>query len=168
VSIKKFFAGAKMNIAADIKIKILPVSALKVSKIDYCYPSKEKASVLEIGNSVLNASGAPFDSFLYLSTVAKEKETETLLLLAFQMKLANQASKDPQVINDDTVNCEFTKINDSVAKDLAQTDFVCIILGFCKGNFDENKLPSKCVVISREEQVDFYGPSYYHRLNNRF
>ena len=99
-----------------------------------------------------------FDSFLYLETTTKD-----LLLLAFQMKLADQ---DSQVISDNTVNHEFMKINDCVAKHLNGIDFLCIILGRCDGSFDESKIPSKCVVLSRQEQLEFYGPFYSQRLNN--
>ncbi|KAI8892808.1 hypothetical protein BC833DRAFT_625470, partial [Globomyces pollinis-pini] len=61
VSLKELFAGAKMNIPVDIEIKIPSLEALKVSKIDYCYPSTKPP--IAIGDIVLNADGAPFDSF---------------------------------------------------------------------------------------------------------
>ena len=160
VSLKEFFAGAKKNIPDDIQIKIPSFESLKHSKISFRYPST-RAPFFAVGDMVLNANGAPFDSFLYLETTADP------LLLAFQMKLANEDSQTPQVISDDTVNREFTKINNTISTHLPGTDFVCIILGFCRGTFDEKRLPSKCVVISREEQMNFYGESYYHRLNNR-
>ena len=49
---------------------------------------------------------------------------------------------------------------------VAGTEFVAIILGRCRGTFSENMLPSQCVVVSKEQQMNFYGESYYHRLNN--
>ena len=159
VSLKKFFAGAKMNIPVDIDIKIPSLAALKVSKIDYRYPST-RAPAFDIGDNVLNGDGAPFDSFLYLDTTTKP------LLFAFQMKLAQHDSTTQQVISNDTVNHEFNKINNSVSEYVAGTDFVAIILGRCRGTFSENMLPSKCVVVSKEQQMNFYGESYYHRLNN--
>ena len=158
-SLTKFFAGAKMNIPADIELKIPSLETLKVSKIDYLYPST-KAPAFEIGDNVFNGNGAPFDSFLYLEA------TTGRLLLALQMKLANHDSQKKQVVSDETVDREFKKIERAVANYLPGTDFVCIILGRCSGTFTENKLPSKCVVVSREEQLNFYGESYYHRLNN--
>ena len=136
VSLKKFFSAAKMNIPVDILIKIPSLQALKLSKIDYRYPSTQ-APAFKIGDNVLNADGAPFDSFLYLETTADP------ILLAFQMKLANQDSQTPQVISDDIVSREFTKINDSIKTHLPRTNFVCVILAHCEGIFDENKLPSK-------------------------
>jgi len=162
ISLKDFFSGAKMNIPADIEIKIPSLGSLKnLEKLSHRYPST-KAPTFEIGDNVLNADGAPFDSFLYLETTADP------ILLAFQMKYANQTSKSPQVINEAIVNKEFTKINSAVTNYLPGTNFVCIILGFYEGTFDENKLPNNCVVISKQEQLTFYGPSYYHRLHNRF
>ena len=159
VSLKKFFAGAKMNIPIDIDIKIPSLTALKVSKIDYRYPST-RAPAFDIGDNVLNADGAPFDSFLYLNTTTKP------LLFAFQMKLAKHDSTTQQVISNNTVNHEFNKINNAVSEYVAGTEFVAIILGRCRGTFFENMLPSKCVVVSKEQQMNFYGESYYHRLNN--
>jgi hypothetical protein len=161
VSLKDFFAGAKMNIPVDIDIKIPPLATLKVSKIEFRYPST-KAPAFDVGDNVLNADGAPFDSFLYLET------TSHPLLLAFQMKLAKLDSTNQQVIRNDTVDLEFNKINNAVSKYLAGTDFVAVILGRCRGSFSESNLPSKCVVVSKEQQMDFYGESYYHRLNNVF
>jgi hypothetical protein len=145
-----------MNKRWDIKILLL--EALKVSKIDYRYPSTQ-APDFDSGHIVLNTNGAPFDSFLYLDTTTEP------LLFAFQMKLANHDSMTQQVISIETVNSEFNKINNAVSKYVSGTDFVAIILGRCKGTFSENKLPSKCVVVSQEEQMNFYGESYYHRLN---
>ena len=158
IPLKKFFAGAKMNIPVDIDINIPPLAAIKVSKIDCRYPLTN-ASNFEIGDHVLNAAGAPFDSFLYLES------NNGRLLLAFQMKLANQDSQTKQVITNNSVNVEFNKINNVVQECLPGTDFICIILGRCDGKFDENQLPSKCAVVSREEQMEFYGESYYHQLN---
>ena len=158
VSLKEFFAGAKMNVPVNIDIKIPRLADLKVSKIDYRYPST-RAPAFDIGDHVLNADGAPFDSFLYLDTIAGP------LLFAYQMKLAKQDSTTQQILSHDSVNHEFNKINKAIAENLAGTDFVCVILGRCEGTFSENKLPSKCVVVAREDQPSFYGESYYHRLN---
>jgi hypothetical protein len=82
------------------------------------------------------------------------------------MKSAKQESSTQQVIRDDTVKCEFNKINHAVSTCIKGTDFVAIILGNCKGTVTENQLPSNCVVITKEQQKNFYGESYYHRLNN--
>ncbi|KAJ2991733.1 hypothetical protein HDV02_003506 [Globomyces sp. JEL0801] len=158
VSLKEFFAGAKMNISVNIDIKIPSLEALKVSKIDYCYPSTKPS--IAIGDIVLNADGAPFDSFLYLDTNTNP------LLFAFQMKLAKQATTTNQVICDDTIEREFNKINNAVSESILGTNFVAIILGRCEGTFSENNLPRNCVVVSKEQQLKFYGESYYHRLNN--
>ena len=147
-----------MNIPVDIDIKIPVLAALKVSKIDYRYPST-RAPAFDIGDHVLNGDGAPFDSFLYLDTTTKP------LLFAFQMKFTHQDSTIQQVLGNDNVDYEFNKINNAVSKYVAGTDFVAIILGRCRGEFSENKLPSKCVVVSKEQQMHFYGESYYHRLN---
>ena len=51
-----------------------------------------------------------FDSFIYLDTTTNQ------LLFAVRMKLAKQDSATPKVINDDTVNIEFYKINNAVSK----------------------------------------------------
>jgi hypothetical protein len=82
------------------------------------------------------------------------------------MKLAKLDSANQLVIRNETVDEEFNKINNAVSKDLAGTDFVAIILGRCRGSFSESQLPSKCVAVSKEQQMDFYGESYYQRLNN--
>jgi hypothetical protein len=161
VPLKEFFAGAKMNIPVDIDINIPPIEELKISKVSNQYPLS--AAAFTIGDSVLNAAGAPFDSFLYLDTTSNAR-----LLLALQMKLANQDSTTQQVISNETVDDEFNKINNALANHIPGTDFVCIILGRCEGSFTESNLPSKCVVVSREEQLSFYGESFYQRLNNRF
>jgi len=148
-----------MNIPVDIDIKIPPLATLKVSKIDYRYPST-KAPAFDIGDNVLNADGAPFDSFLYLDT------TSNPLLLAFQMKFAKLDSTNPEVICNDTLDNEFNKIKNTVSTYLAGTDFVAVTLSQCSGSFSESKLPSNCIVVSKEQQMDFFGKSCYHRLNN--
>jgi hypothetical protein len=111
-------------------------------------------------NCILNADGAPFDSFVYVETVGNEK-----LLLAFQMKLSNASSSKPSVITLDTVNQEFNKINDTVSKFIKGTDFVLVVLGNCDANISEENLPSKSIVISREEHRLFYGDPYYRRFS---
>ncbi len=158
VSLKDFFAGSKMNIPEDIDIKIPSLEDLKVSMINYRYPSTE-APAFDIGTHVLNGDGAPFDSFMYLNTNTKP------LLLAFQMKMFKQESRTPKVIGDGVVELEFNKINNAVSTCIKGTDFVVIILGNCKGTVTESQLPSKCVVITKEQQKNFYGELYYHRLN---
>ncbi|KAJ2994826.1 hypothetical protein HDV02_001285, partial [Globomyces sp. JEL0801] len=130
-----------MNIPVDIDIKIPSFEVLKVSKIDYRYPSTQ-APPIAIGDSVLNADGAPFDSFLYLNTNTNP------LLFAFQMKLAKQDSTNKQVIRDDTIEREFNKINNAVSEYIPGTDFVAIILCRCEGTFSENNLPSM-MLLSR-------------------
>lgn len=67
VSLKELFDGAKVNIPVDIGTKIPPWASLKVCRIDYRFPSTQ-APAFEIGDNVLNARGAPFDSFMYLET----------------------------------------------------------------------------------------------------
>lgn len=153
VSLKEFFAGAKINIPVDIDIKIPLLADLKVSNITYRYPSTA-APAFNNGHNVLNADGASFDSFLYLDTATNP------LLFAFQSRLANQQSTTQQVIDNDTVDHEFSRINKAVSQYAPGTDFVAIILGRCRGTFSENKLPSKCVVVSKDQQMNFYGESY--------
>ncbi len=81
------------------------------------------------------------------------------------MKFANKKSNNPKKINDIIVAEEYKKINNSVATHLKGTDFVCVILCRCDGNYDPQKLPSKCVVVTRKELEIFYGEPYFHRLD---
>ncbi|KAI3655191.1 hypothetical protein MP638_007279 [Amoeboaphelidium occidentale] len=96
---------------------------------------------------------------MYLETVRNEK-----LLLALQMKLANADSKFPQVIDDKKINEEWNKMNKAISENLPGTNFVGVILGRCKGSFNENNLPGKCLVITKNEHEDYYGDLYYHRI----
>ena len=163
ISLQQLFNGAKFSKLADIRIKIPTESEIIVSKINYRYPST-KAPQFDSGNSVLNGGGAPFDSFIYL-----EQETpgndDKRLLLALQTKLAYQDSGRPQLITNVLVNDEYQKINDTISNFIPGTDFVGVILGHCDGDFTEGNLPSNCVVVSKNEQKNFYGKAYYHRLN---
>jgi hypothetical protein len=156
VSIEKLFSGGKMNISTDLKIKI--PSVINIDKMDYRYPNGESCNI-KVGTSFLNEAGAPFDSFMYVETIHDKP-----LLLAFQMKLSNLDSKSPMILNDQVINKEYNKIKNSVESLLPETDFICIILGRCEGNFDETKIPTNCIVMSKKEQMTYYGESYYHRL----
>jgi hypothetical protein len=157
VSLKDFFAGAIMNIPVDFTIKIPSISDIKVSKIQYRYPATQ-ATPFSAGDSVLNGAGSPFDSFMYVEDVTGNK-----LLLAFQMKLSNPDSRTPQVISNDTVNDEFAKI----VANLNGTDFVCVVLGRCGSALKADTcIGSNCIVVTKNEQLSFYGQSYYNRLNN--
>jgi hypothetical protein len=158
IPLKNFFAGAKSNVDANVKIIVPSISDIRVHKIPYRYPSTQSPD-FPFGISVWNGSGAPFDSFMYVKTTSGSS-----LLLAFQMKLANQDSKRPQVINDDTLKIEFDKVNDCISTHLCGTEFVLIILGQCEGAFIDCNLPHNCVVVSKTEQMSFYGQCYYYRL----
>ena len=164
VTLKQFFNGARTSFPDDYnpEIQIPAIDEIKVSKINNRYPSSSTSSLsFSVGDSVLNADGAPFDSFVYVKTALDSHP----LLLAFQMKLAGKDSQSPQIITACTINAEFNKINNSISKCIPGTDFICVILGRCEGKFTEHDLPGKCIVVSEAEQVHFYGPSYFQRLN---
>ncbi len=126
VPLKQFFHGAITSFPDDYnpEIQIPAFEEIKVSKINSRYPSTSTTSAsFSIGECVLNADGAPFDSFVYVKTVSDSKP----VLLAFQMKLAGKDFKSPQVITTDTINHEINKINKSVGQFISGTEFVCVI-----------------------------------------
>jgi hypothetical protein len=159
VPLSEFFAGAKMNLPVDDHVKIPKLEDIKVVELQKRYPETEKIA-FQMGTSYLNAGGAPFDSFMYLQTERGEP-----LLLAFQMKLSYSKSQTGQVINDSLIHDEYNKVKKVVDETLHNTQFLCIILGRCDGRFKDH-LPDNCVIVSKAEQKNFYGESYYHRLNN--
>jgi hypothetical protein len=183
VSLKEFFTGAKMNVP---NISIVIPSELQVEDISERFPSNLDGILknnhepdfppFDIGKSVLNASGAPFDSFMFVKTTNGKD-----LLLIFQMKLGDPKAKKPRILNDSIVLNEYNKIYNSLRpqnlnlnpgtaaemklrKKLSKTEFVCVVLGRCGGEMTEKNLPKNCVVLTQNEQLNFYGPPYYQRL----
>ena len=156
--LSKFLAGAKMNIPADIILKIPSINDIKTRKINFQYPSTNQVES-DIGTCVLNAPNAAFDAFVYLET------TTGKLLFAQQMKLADTDSESPQKITNALINEEYHKVNNSIARHIPNTDFILLVLGRCEGVFDEKMLPSKCAVVAMNEFQEFYGEAYCQHLN---
>jgi hypothetical protein len=108
----------------------------------------------------LNASGAPFDAFVYLET------TTGKILIAQQMKLAYHESGNPQKITNYSVDEEYQKVNTSIAKHIPNTDFILLVLGRCEGDYNVERLPSNCAIVASNELQEFYGEAYGKQLNN--
>ncbi|KAJ3250372.1 hypothetical protein HK103_003625 [Boothiomyces macroporosus] len=161
VSLKDFFVGAQMKTPIDILIQIPKSDNIQTLISEYRYPSK-KESTFEFGKVVLNAPGAPFDAFVYLDSIKSMP-----LLLVFQMKCANRDAKTPQVLNNRMIETEFNKAKVSIDKQRFKQKpyFVFVMLANCDSNCTEKDLPENCIVISKPEQLAFYGPSFYHRLS---
>ena len=158
-SLSTFLSGAQMNIPIDIVLKIPSINDIKTTRLYRKYPSTIQTE-FPIGTCVLNASGSPFDAFVYLETTVGK------LLIAQQMKLASPDSGKPQKITSDLVNEEYHKVNNSIAQHIPKTDFILLVLGYCEGNYDIEKLPSKCAVVASNQFQEFYGESYSQHLNN--
>lgn len=159
-TLRELFKGVKTSFphGFDIKIQIPVKEKLEIIQAKERFPTS-KNEPFPVGTGVLNAAGAPFDAFMYLETVKNEK-----LLVALQMKLANSDSKSPQIIDDNKINVEWNKMNKAISENLPGTNFVGVILGRCEGRFNENNLPGKCLVITKNEHEDYYGDLYYHRI----
>jgi hypothetical protein len=160
ISLAEFFQGAVVNIPVETKIKIPSMDQIKVSRIEQRYPTTKemKDKSFQVGDCVLNASGAPFDAFVWLETTDDEK-----LLFVEQMKMS-RFSASTRAINMDLINEEFNKANSTVAKYLDGADFVFMMLCRRDGNFDANQLPSKVAVVCNAQLRNFYGDAYYQRL----
>jgi hypothetical protein len=161
ITLRQLFNGAKTSLPkdVDIGIKVPSNNQLRITSAKQRFPSNNGNNPFSVGEGVLNAAGAPFDAFMYLETGGIGN-----LLVALQMKLANNDSRSPQVINDNKINEEWNKINKTISSNLNGTDCVCVILGRCEASFDENGLSGKCFVISKNEYKDYYGELYYHRI----
>ena len=108
----------------------------------------------------MNGDGAPFDSFMFVETTNNEP-----LLLAFQSKWTKDKDGADQIITDDIIQSEYNKVQSAVSKYLPGTKFACVILGRSNGTFDEQELPHNCIVITKSEQLSFYGEYFYQCLN---
>ncbi|KAJ3267859.1 hypothetical protein HDV01_003878, partial [Terramyces sp. JEL0728] len=159
VTILEYFNGAKISPSIkNMKIRI-PENEIAYSVIDYRYPKKEKNEQFPVGTCVLNAAGAPFDSFMYLDTGGKEP-----MLFAFQYKFAKK--KYGLKVDNQNIQTEYEKIKASVEMRLSRQEFICVLIARCgfKGSIDENELPNRCVVISVDEHLPYFGFHYSQRL----
>ena len=155
VTLKELFRGGIISVSTNLVIKI--PENIKCTNIKERYPTTA-APEFEYGNSVLNASGAPFDSFIFL----EEAITGRKILFAFQAKLAN--TKKGQKITDAMIRNEHEKIM-RVSRYFPDALCVCVLVSRCESNFDANCLPENLIVISEDEQERFYGQSFYRRMN---
>ena len=135
------------------------INDIKTTKSEVQYPSKNSKEFI-IGTCVLNAPGAAFDAFVYLDT------TNGKLLIAQQMKFASSDLKKPQKITNNIINAEYHKLNDSIAQNIRNTDFILLVLGRCDGAYDAGMIPSKCAVVARNDFEAFYGDLYNQYLND--
>ena len=84
---------------------------------------------------MLNADGALFDSFCFLT----RQQTEERLLLACKMKFKGLNNAKKGRISAGDIRDEYLKINKAVAQHL-QTDFFVIMLGRCDINVELKEL----------------------------
>lgn len=159
ISLSEFLSGAKMNIPEEIILKIPLISDIKTTKSEVQYPSKNSKE-FNVGTCVLNAPSAAFDAFVYLDT------SNGKLLIAQQMKFASSDSKKQQKITDYIINAEYHKLNDSIAQNIPNTDFILLVLGRCDGAYHAGMIPSKCAVVASNEFEAFYGDLYNQYLND--
>jgi hypothetical protein len=155
ISVEDLFRGAIYNGPKKIQLMIPTQSEISYTKLDYQYPTT-KCPKFSDGRCVLNGSGAAFDGFCFLNRFGYDEP----ILLAFQMKLANENSKSPQIITNKVVDEEYSKVNRVIGKQ----DFILVLFGRCEAALDIEKLPSKCVIISRKESRSYYGPDLVRRL----
>lgn len=140
-----------MNISRGTLIRI--PEKIQVEKIDQRFPTTMQGP-FDYGASILNASGAPFDSFMFLETARGGK-----LLLALQMKHWKTNIKEEEM------NTEFEKMKSSVTKNLPGTDFVGILLSTGNGSLNAAQLPENCIVISKNQHSSFYGKALSRRIS---
>jgi hypothetical protein len=157
VLLSQFLSGAKLSIPVDITLSVPSFSEIHTGKIDFRFPLTKQSGFAD-GACILNGNGAPFDAFVFLSTDSDR------ILIAQQMKLSHDDSTNPQIITNNSINTEYSKINQSVGKYIQGTDFVLLMCGHCEGILDITTLPSKVAIVSKSEFEGFYGKSYYKRL----
>jgi hypothetical protein len=117
--------------------------------------------LFEVGECVLNGSGAPFDAFVWMETT-----TERKLFFVEQMKFSRFPSS-VNCVNINLIQKEFDKVHSSVRDHLKGGDFLFIMLCRRDGNFVAKKLPRNSVVVCNAQLRLFYGDTYYQRLKKR-
>ncbi len=162
ISLRSFFKGAKCNLDSDVSFKVPPFKSIKLSKVQNRYPGyRNKGAGVKSYDFVMNAAGAPFDAFVFLDTTVPKKR----LLVAFQMKFSQ--TKESEKITAALLESEYKKVQDAVEEYLPGTDFVLVFPIHRKTvkGFSDAHIPKNCILISKEEQKDFYGELYYRRLD---
>ena len=158
ISLKTLFNGAKINIPGNIIVQIPPLKDMTSELLTQRFPTSI-SDEFPIGQFVLNASGAPFDAFVYLSTKDNKR-----ILIAEEMKFANANSVRKQILTTEIMLEQYKKVNDAIYNHIRGTDFVFVILARCEGQFDASKIPINGVAVSMSEFRSFYGDAYYQRL----
>lgn len=121
IPLAEFLSGAQMNIPYDVVIRIPSLDDIKTTRLDQRHPSTIHTE-FPVGTCVLNAYGAAYDAFVYLETSTEK------LLVAQQMKFASLDSRNPQTITNDSINEEYHKVNNSIAQNIPNTDFILLVL----------------------------------------
>ena len=148
--LSEFLSGATIHCPNDVSITLPPNQSVNCIAIPNQFPSTCKGSFSN-GECVLNASGAPFDAFVYLQS------TNCRLLIAMQMKFANATSVSPQQVTIKTIEAEYEKSSASIKMHLPETPFFFLLLAHCHGNYDLSNIPDNCAIVTIENQADFFG-----------
>ena len=160
LSLSTYFSGAKCNLVADTHFRVPSLGEISApQKLSSRFP--ENKGDFESYVFVLNADGAPFDAFVYLDTLDNKK-----ILLAFQMKFSNRATKNPRPLSLALLEAELTKARGAVAEHLPGTELVLVFPAHCDKAPDltADTIPAGCIIITKDEERDVYGELYYHRL----
>jgi hypothetical protein len=162
VLISELLRGSVLSIPeGSDKIVGIP-DDIRLSYLEYHYPTTTNDQEFSVGECVLNGETAPsFDAFLYLSTVDDPSDK---LLLAMQMKYSYQ--KRGQKVTNMLLDEEYSKANNAISRYLPGTDFVFLMLcrSLCATNFTSSTMPSKVALVSRDQMEKYYG-AYFDRLD---
>ena len=160
VSLAQLFHGAIFSEQFDATTIVVPtISDIKLTTINFRYPTTKREQSFSTAEFVLNGDGAAFDAFSYLQTQSSKT------LFALQMKFSKLETKNPLKIDDKLIHTEYEKVRDSIKNSLPGIDFVFVLIAHCHAVLNRENLPPNCIIISIAEESLFYGQSYYQRLN---
>lgn len=170
IRLDEFFHGCLTNIPDNIELLIPPMEIIQVVDAKHRYP-KFKLDDLPAYSFVLNADGAAFDAFVFVTAIRKNvREVSEEMVLALQMKFSNSAHG--QTITNQSINDEYKKVNNAMSKFAERTDFTLVMFGRCEleKRIRDGKiklsLPSKVALVTMSEHRQFYGDFYSHRLSH--
>ncbi|CAG8681917.1 7737_t:CDS:2 [Dentiscutata erythropus] len=152
IKLKELLKGAlHSDVDMDVDVNIPDHNLVQVHYLSRRYPSDD--CVLDFDGQ----SCAEFDGFSFLITNCGQP-----ILLALQMKWQDLESENPQIINDNLVNKEYSRVED-VARRIGLDKWLLLILSNCSSTFNKNLLPRRCAIVEKNNFKKFYGKIYSSR-----
>ncbi|CAG8734014.1 8785_t:CDS:2, partial [Gigaspora rosea] len=152
IKLKELLKGAlHSDVDMDVEVDIPDYNSVQVHYLSRRYPSDD--SVLDFDGQ----SCAEFDGFSFLITNCGQP-----ILLALQMKWRDLESENPQIINDNLINKEYSRVED-VARRIGLGKWLLLILSNCSSTFNKNLLPRRCAIVEKNNFKEFYGKIYSSR-----